>query len=375
MSQNTGDFTNHVRLRQQIQEQGMDAAIALSAANLTYTSGFYNFDMTLLPFERLHATVTDASGQVTFVHPKREEPVHTFVEDEVIYNANEQQGIDVLVDVIQRRGLASSSIGIELHTAPAEIVIGLQQALPDVNWVAADHLFNEVRLIKTPAEVERLRQAAIATERGIMAAYALARPGDTEKQVVDLMGYGVTRNGGDFIAFNVFASGPRTTHGHHLAENVPLERGNIVRVDYGACFQGYYTDLVRMAVVGQPSERQRDIYRRVIELHREMIDLCRPGNTFKDLWDTTYASYNRLGMPLTRNMFGHSIGLSVHEPPIVDANGDRVIEPGMVLCIEHGWTDRDHAERYHSENMVLITDGEPDVLDKTTNIDEMFVIE
>jgi Xaa-Pro aminopeptidase len=188
------------------------------------------------------------------------------------------------------------------------------------------------------------------------------------------MGYAVTRNGADFVAFNVFASGARTPLGHHLAEDVPLERGAIVRVDYGAAFGGYYSDLVRMAVVGQPSDRQRDIYRRVVELQRDMIGRCRPGTTLRELWDTTTAAHQRRDMPMTRTMFGHSIGLVVHEPPIFDARHEDVLEDGMVVCVEHGWSDSAHGERYHIENEVLITDQGPEVLDNTTSIDEMLVI-
>jgi Xaa-Pro aminopeptidase len=374
MSYAQGTHTNHERLKEKIRQYELDAVVAISQPNLTYTSGFYNFDMTLLPFERLHATVTDADGRVTFVHPRREEPVETFVDDVVVYDASGENGTDVLAETITRRGLGAGRLGIEVAAIPSAVANALEERLPDVTWAPADRLFNEVRIVKTPAEVTLLREAAIATERAILAAYSMARPGDTEKQVVDLMGYAVTRNGADFVAFNVFASGPRTTMGHHLAEHVPLEQGAIVRVDYGASFGGYYSDLVRMAVVGQPSDRQRAIYRRVVELQREMIDLCRPGKTLRELWEMTSAGHLRRDMPMTRSMFGHSIGLSVHEPPIFDARHDDTLEAGMVVCVEHGWTDRSHAERYHIENEVLITENGPVVLDDTTAIDEMLVI-
>lgn len=374
MSYGDGRYTNHARLKQQIQQQGLDAVVAISPANLTYTSGYYNFDLTLLPFERLHATITDVDGNVTFVHPVREEIVETFVEDVVVYDAGAVKGTEVLAEAMRRRGLTRSRVGIEVSTVPNSIVSEIDELLPDITWEPADILLNRVRNIKTAAEIELLRAAAVATERAIASAYAMARPGDTEKQVVDWMGYFVTRNGADFVAFNVCASGPRTTTGHHLAEAVPLESGNILRVDYGASFGGYYSDLVRMAIVGQPSQRQHDIYRHVIELQREMIDLCRPGASLRELWDVTSATHARFEMPMTRTMFGHSIGLSVHEPPVFDAFHTEALEPGMVVCVEHGWTDRDHAERYHIENEVLITANGPVVLDDTTSIDELFVI-
>ena len=374
LAKSDGSLTNHQRLQEQIDHRGLDAAIALSQPNLTYTSGFHNLDLALLPYERLHATVTDGTGNVTFIHPKREEPVDTWVPDVVVYDDSEESGLNVLAQVLHDKGLGRSRLGIELGQVPAAIIDGLREALPEAQWRSADDLFAEVRLIKTPAEVEVLKELAVATERAIVAAYSMARPGDTEKQVVDLMGYAVTRNGADIVAFNVFASGPRTTTGHHRAEPVRLEPGSIVRVDYGASLRGYYSDLVRMAVVGEPTERQRSIYRRVVEFHREMIDLCRPGKSLRDLWEATSRSHERLGLTMTRSMFGHSIGLYVHEPPIIDAKTVRSLEPGMVLCVEHGWTDTAYPERYHIEDMILVTDNSPQILSNTTSIDDMLVI-
>jgi Xaa-Pro aminopeptidase len=73
-------------------------------------------------------------------------------------------------------------------------------------------------------------------------------------------------------------------------------------------------------------------------------------------------------------MFGHSIGLYVHEPPIIDAKTARSLEPGMVLCVEHGWTDTEYPERYHIEDMILVTDNSAQILSNTTSIDDMLVI-
>ena len=75
------------------------------------------------------------------------------------------------------------------------------------------------------------------------------------------------------------ASGRRTTQGHFLGEDTQLEKGTIMRCDFGANFSGYFTDLARMAVIGKPSQRQQDTYKKFLEVQLRSRQAARPGLT------------------------------------------------------------------------------------------------
>jgi Xaa-Pro aminopeptidase len=208
-----------------------------------------------------------------------------------------------------------------------------------------------------------------------MIGYAQARSGDTEKSVVDAMDYHTVKLGAEAVAFNIIASGERTIMGHHRGENAPIKPGDLLRVDYGGIFDGYFTDLVRMAVVGQPSDRQRSIYSACFAVQQRCLAALRPGVSAQELFDLAERAYAEEGLPITRAMYGHSIGLKVHERPVI-CNGDGgVLEPGVVLCIENGYTDRERAERYHLEDAVAITDSGYELLSDYANTSEMYTID
>ena len=372
-------FTDVARIRRLVRASGLDGVVATAPENVTHTSGYYNLDQRLLP-EHLHACVWPAEGEPVLIIPARERRLETFIQDvrtHQIYGCGESQeeGLDLLAEALRERGLGRGRIGVDLQQLPGSHLRGLEARLPEATFVDATDAFGRMRLVKTTAEIELLRRAALATERAIALGYAQARPGDTEKSIVDVMDYYTVRLGGEAVAFNVIASGPRLVLGHHRGEPVSIRTGDLLRVDYGGLFDGYFTDLARMAVVGPPSERQRAIYANCVEIQRRCLEALRPGVTGSDLYEVACQAYRAAGLPVTRSMFGHSIGLSVHERPIFCRGDDWALEPGAVVCVENGLTDLEHQERYHLEDMALITSTGHELLSTYTNTSTLFVID
>ncbi len=368
-------FTNVERIGEVMDGAGIEAIIATTPENVPYFSGYYNFDLDLLR-EHTHIAIWPADGDPILIArplgPGRQ-MLDPFVEDARVYG----RGIgpmELLARVITEKGWSRSQLGIEKAFFSLAKYEELTQLVPDVTFVDCRHLIDEIKMIKTPEEIEHLRWAARVTNKAIHVAYELARPGDTEKSVADMMGFAITKLGADQVAFNVLAAGERTVLGHHYAEEIPLKAGDLMRVDYGGLFSGYYTDMIRMAVVGEPSARQRETYGKVVDVHRDMLDGVKPGAIPHQLTVKALLKYEALGLSPTRTFFGHSIGLSVHELPDINLNVQRPIEPDMVLCIENAWSDESHGERYYVEDMVRVTENGSELLTDYSSIDEMYVI-
>ena len=189
------------------------------------------------------------------------------------------------------------------------------------------------------------------------------------------MSHNVMRLGADIVAFNIHASGARSMKGHFLGADIPLEKGTIMRCDFGALFDGYFTDLARMAVVGKPSQRQKDTYAKVFEIQQRSLSAVRPGITGQDLYQSSLKAYSDLKFG-SRPMVGHSIGLSIHERPILAPSEDWEIQEGMVLCIENGSMGiKEYGERYHIEDTVVVTTNGYDMLSDYSDTRDMTVIE
>jgi len=278
-------------------------------------------------------------------------------------------------EALAEKGLARSRIGLEMGYLSVTLFEELKALMPAAEFIDCATLCGEARMIKTEAEIDHLRWAAGVTDKAIRIAYEMARPGDTEKSVADMMGYAITRLGADRVAFNVVASGERIIEGHHFAERVPLTEGDLFRVDYGGLFFGYYTDLARMAVVGEPSDRQRSTYQKVVDLHRRMVERIRPGAIPGEIVERSLREYQEMGLPPNRDLFGHGIGLHVHEMPSFTVSEAQPLEANMVICVENGWTDEAAGERYHVEDMYLITEGGPRLLSDYASIDQMYIID
>ncbi|MHB1004730.1 MAG: M24 family metallopeptidase [Chloroflexota bacterium] len=370
-------FTDTDRIRRLIGESGLDAVVATSPENVTHTSGYYNLDQRLLP-EHLHACVWTADGEPTLVIPARERRLEVFVRDvreHLAPGGSDDHGLDLVTAALRERGLSGGVIGLDLFHLPALLAHGLATRLPSARIVDASDLLARMRAVKTPAEIELLHGANRATEKAIMLGYAQARPGDTEKSVVDAMDHFTAKLGAEAVAFNIIASGERTIQGHHRGEAVAIKAGDLLRVDYGGLFDGYFTDLVRMAVVGKPVERQRATYAACYAVHQRCLAALRPGLGAQALFELAERAYSEVGLPITRTMYGHSIGLKVHERPVIQDGDEWPLEMGMVLCIENGYTDRGVGERYHLEDAVAITSSGYRLLSDYSDSSELYVID
>ena len=373
------DLFNEERLKQLMREEGLSAVIGFSPENVTYLSGYHNLDLLILPEDRYSMVVLwPLEGEPTLIMADNGNPFQSFVDDVRRFPRypERDRALEALVQILHEKEFSGEKVGIEKRYLPADRWEILRDELPGVHWIDGTDVMERTRHIKTPMEIELLREAARAQDRAIFTAYADARPGDTEKSVADAVAANVMSYGADIVVFNFLASGERTVGGHTLGTGATLEPGTVVRSDYGALFNGYYTDFGRMASVGTPSQRQRDAYSRTYEVQQRTIEAVRPGVPAQERFDTATRAYLDLGIG-TRVMVGHSIGLLIHERPILAPGETWTVEEGMVLCIENGSTGPryEHDERYMTEDMVVVTSDGCELLSDYGPTDELLLIE
>lgn len=378
------DLFNEDRLKNLMRENGLSAVIGFSPENITYLSGYHNLDLLILP-EDTHSMIViwPLEGEPILLMADNGNPFESFIEDVRRFPRypERDRALSALIEILHEKEFSGEKIGIEKRYLPAERWEILQSELPDIHWVDGTDVVEKTRHIKTPMEIELLREAARVQDRAIYEAYKSASPGDSEKSVADAVASNVMKYGADIVIFNFLASGERTVGGHTLGTDALLEPGNIVRSDYGALFSGYYTDFGRMASVGKPNERQRDSYAKTYEVQQRTIAATRPGITAEELFNTATEAYLELGIG-TRVMVGHSIGLTIHERPYLAPGETWAVEEGMVMCIENGSTGEDitgnkydHNERYMTEDMIVVTKNGCELLSDYNNTENLFIIE
>jgi Xaa-Pro aminopeptidase len=152
-----------------------------------------------------------------------------------------------------------------------------------------------------------------------------------------------------------------------------LEPGQLVRIDLNATLRGYYADLGRMAVVGEPTAEQLHAYGAHIELNSRILRAMRPGVTCAEVFTAEQEEGRRLGVELLEQPsigFGHAIGTNANDAPKLMASDDTPLEEGMVFNIEPDIMGPE-GERIHVEEMVLVTRDGGELLTGTTDWSEL----
>jgi Xaa-Pro dipeptidase len=194
-----------------------------------------------------------------------------------------------------------------------------------------------LRLIKTPAEVEVLAQAALATDRVTARVLDSLAGGQTELEVASLLAQ-ITSEEGALLSFPpLVQSGPNSALPHLPPGDRRLQAGDLVLLDFGAAIDGYKGDTTRMAVVGAAAPRELDLHRLVLEAHDAAIAAVRPGATTGEVDAAARGVLVEAGLgDRFIHRVGHGLGLQVHEDPSLDPGSRTVLEVGMTFTIEPG---------------------------------------
>lgn len=361
------------RLAELVQESGYDAVVATSLANVYYTSGSLIMTQASIP-DRLAAVVWPPRRDPVFVVCSIEASLakrDSWIGDIRTYEEFATSPVALIAQALTETAQPCRKVGVEMRHLTAHYIDELRGTLPSVNFVACESLFDRARAVKEPSEISRLASAAHATDKAIWEAFATATPGRSEQAVAADFQRRLLDNGSDTIAFCVLGSGENAAMAHPFASERVLKDGDLLRVDVGGSFHGYYSDLARTMVVGRASEHQRDVYRRLWDVHETVIGAVRPGVRASELYRLCAATFERLGLSFKMSHIGHSLGIGLHESPMLKPQDDTELAPGMVLAVEPMHFEPT-GERYHVEDLVEVTPNGHRVVSRFGNWEALF---
>ena len=245
-----------------------------------------------------------------------------------------------LVAALKGLGLEAKRIGVEKQRLglPIHVYEQVSRRLPNARFVDASEVVPEVRLVKSPAELEHMRTAAKATNKGMAAALAAVRAGGTDNDVAAAGYQALVANGSEYMSTQpIVASGYRSGYPHTSFKRTPLKQGDTVMVELGATYQRYTSGLMRTAIIGEPS----NMVRRLAEASKAALDIlfqaAKPGRTGHDVaMEVRKALKGVESETYQSGAYGYSIGLGF--PPTwreeltwVAEGIDRPLLPGMTF--------------------------------------------
>ncbi len=245
---------------------------------------------------------------------------------------------DELAQVIRDRGL--KRIGYAAWRTTDYVLRRLSE-IPRTEWVPFEDPVTDLRAVKEAEELNALREAIRLAEEALAHLCDTVEVGTNEVDAAAALSTKLRELGSERVAFGpTVASGPNSALPHYRPSlnPRPLGRGDLLLIDFGAVVGGYVSDITRTFVVGEATEKQREIYAIVLGSLQAGIDAIRAGIP----GDVPHEAAKRviLNSPYTEYVFlsplGHGVGLEVHELPKMGLNQGEILEPGMVVTVEPG---------------------------------------
>lgn len=323
------------RLSTLLREANLDALALNPGPTLTYLTGLHFHLM-----ERPVVGLFTAQGQAGVVLPELEReklsgtPLRAFSygEDPSAWGEAFRQALDAL-------GLSSAAIGVEPTRLRVLELRYLEQAAPGATFPDAAAVIAQLRLRKDEDEIAAMRQAVRIAEEAFRATLARFRVGMTEQQLAAELVVQLLRHGSaPELPFQpIVAAGPNGANPHATPTERPIQPGDLVIIDWGANYRGYFSDLTRTLAVGEVEAEMERIAAIVAQANEAGRAAVRPGLPAGQVDAAARqviatAGYGDFFIHRT----GHGLGLEVHEPPFIYAENASPLEPGMTFTVEPG---------------------------------------
>ena len=267
-------------------------------------------------------------------------------------------------------GLESGAkIGIDLWNPRIEK--SLMSVFPEAEFVDGFDILMEAKIIKTEEELQCIRAAAILTEIGFHAALDVLKPGVKECEVLGAAWGAMTAMGSEWTqCSNIVASGPYTAPYRRLTSDRIIREGDLVIIDIGGCYNGYWGDFTRTFVCGnlKPTPEQIELHQKCYNALFSACAAAKAGNTNYDVF--------KAAQPCVRHNLGHGAGLNPWEPPFFSASSEHdqvVLEDNMVMNLEP-YAGTPGIGGIRLENNVIVSGDKPEIF-TTLPFDERLLVD
>ena len=330
-------------LRREMSAMEIDGMLVIKPENRIYLSGFLGSSAYLVVGKDQAVLLTD----FRYVQQAKEQ-----ARDFTVIK-HTPAWMDSLPEVLAAAGV--QRLGFEQDYLTYAQYSELKQYL-SAELIPTSGLVETLRQVKDEQELAYMQQATDIAEAAFAEIVSKVAAGRTEAEIAFDLEIAMRRRGAEGVSFPIIsASGPRSSLPHGAPTERILQEGDFLTLDFGAAVHGYRSDMTRTVVLGQPSERQLEIYRIVQKAQLAAEQAVRPGIPGKTvdkvardiITEAGYGQYFGHGL-------GHGVGLQIHEGPSAGMRGETILQPGMIVTVEPGIYIPDFGG-VRIEDMVMVT--------------------
>ncbi len=346
-------------LQNHLKNENIDIGMITLPANVFYYTGF-NTD----PHERFLALVVD----------NRTDTYHLFVPAldyeiaqgfDVVKNitpiSDNENPFTVLKDTL---GGNPSTFGFEMKEVSVFQYKNLMDIFPEANFVDIQPAVNDQRLKKSRTEIEHAQKAVDIIEQVLADGIKKVHEGMTESELTAELEYLMRVHGADGPSFSsIVLSGEKAALPHGTPGSRKLQNGDFLLIDFGVIKDGYCSDITRTFVIGEASEKQKEIYDIVLQSNQAGIDAVKAGAPLQTFDIAAREVIEKAGYSeYFHNRVGHGLGIEVHEEPSIHSENTDIAEKGLLFTIEPGIYIPEYGGVRIEDEVYINEDGEVEVL-------------
>ena len=345
--------------------QGLSAMLLTTEPEVRYFSGF--FSQFWQSPTRPWFMVVPASGKPIAVIPEigRACMSNTWIEDIRTWDAPnpDDDGVSLLADTLREVAGDKGTIGVmkgaESHLRMPMADYGeLLTALPDNPIQDCNELMRGLRVIKSELEIDKIRYTAQAASRAFLRVPEFVSTGMSDRQTFQSMKHELLNEGVDDVSYLVGGSG-QGGYGDIISppSTRKLQSGDVLILDTGCIWDGYFCDFDRNYSIGKPSEQVAEAHRIIWDATEAALEICKPGTTCAELFQTMNKAMGLGDDAGNVGRLGHGLGMQLTEHPSHAAFDQTILREGMVLTLEPGYEFSKGKMMVHEENLVVRANG------------------
>jgi len=342
-------------------EKGIDVLFLTPGPNMYYLSGFLEE-----PGERLLTLIIPQSGDPLFIVPQLyEEHARSVSWVENLFSWKDSEDPKAALSTAMK-GMQTRlrTIGVDSRMW-SRFLLMLQTTEPEARYEDAASVMNQLRIRKTPQEIELMKKSAEITDAVFLETVKACKQGTREHQLAAKIVYELRRIGADGVAFEpVVGSGPNAAHPHQRSSERELQRGDLVVFDFGCLYRGYNSDITRTVAIGHCDYERKKAYSVVQSAQEKACQEARTGMEAQSLDRVARGMIEAAGYgQFFIHRTGHGIGLEIHEEPYIVAGNSMKLDDGMAFSVEPGvYVPGQYGVRI--EDIVVMESGKPRRLNK-----------
>lgn len=351
------------KLAELARDSGLTGVMLSGETNIDYFSGFrHHCPWTLFARPFYEAIAADGRAAIVghgFLVPEMRRT--GVVEDIRTYPRGGAASTRLLADTLREFGMDKGKVGSELGYEQRlgmsfQEFMDLKGLLPKAELVDAAALLWRLRTIKSPAEVDLMRRSAAVADKAFQAIFAAARPGVSEKELSAIAGATMMSHGAEKPGFALIAAGRENYNClSGKATERRLEKGEMLWVDLGCVYDGYWSDFCRSAVLGRPSAKQVDYQKQILDVNDACVAAVTAGEPLKRVAEAAQRALDGLGygVKIGEGRVGHGMGLNSTEPPHTALYEETIMQEGLVFTIEPRFINDDGV--FNCEEVLVVT--------------------